>query len=57
MQLLNLFNAFKVQKNKKIYKEDMNKGTLCRCLSENISLHKCRFKTLMTFLLYRVKIF
>lgn len=29
MQLLDLFNAFKVQKNKKyIYKEDMNKGTL-----------------------------
>lgn len=49
MQLLDLFNAFKVQKNKKIYKEDMNKGTLRHFLSENISLHKCRFKTLITF--------
>lgn len=50
MQLLDLFTVFKVQKIKKIYKEDMNKGTIWSfCCLKIFLLHKCRFKTLITF--------
>ena len=50
MQLLNFFNAFKVQKNKKIYKEDMNKGTLRSFFVwKYFFCINAKFKTLITF--------
>lgn len=49
VQLLDLFNAFKVQKEKKDMYRKHEQGTLCNLLSENGLKHWSRFTQQRSF--------